>query len=361
MNRRLISIPLLSIKGSFHNDINHHKFIRGYVVAGMDAMCTWKNDRVAVSIFIPNEFGFEDKKTRILADEIAFNNQQVVIVPDIHYFHDVSYTSFLQSETASEYCKLTGNVEKDCEDLIEKYANSMTSKFGDTTMKFATYRAIVSAMQYSVREFSANKVISIVGVGSGAGDALTITAALNKFTLTNDYSFRDEFTEVSGFESTSKTGNMSNVCTLRNKSLTGYDGITNDEIEEDSVNAMISTSKPYITRALRVARGLQVDDVEDAFLKSESPIIQPPDVQQYQILLDHVIKDNIPQLHLHNYATCISFLNVLDVPQEEIRLINPCATLAICPTFYNVNDIIPKLSTPTHFVFGDKQLGYGSR
>ena len=53
--------------------------VRSYVVGGRDVLQTWAKHPVAI-VCLPDEYGWRHKSIRVFADELAFNNQAVVMV-----------------------------------------------------------------------------------------------------------------------------------------------------------------------------------------------------------------------------------------------------------------------------------------
>lgn len=58
------------------------KSIQAYVVGGRDVLKSWQST-ASVVVFVPNSLGWKHKANRLLADEIAFSNQAIVILPDL--------------------------------------------------------------------------------------------------------------------------------------------------------------------------------------------------------------------------------------------------------------------------------------
>ena len=58
------------------------KSMQAYVVGGRDVLKTWQST-AAVVVFVPNTLGWTHKANRLLADEIAFSNQAIVVMPDL--------------------------------------------------------------------------------------------------------------------------------------------------------------------------------------------------------------------------------------------------------------------------------------
>ena len=119
------------------------RILDAYVVSAKDVLKSWDRRPVAI-VLLPAVDGEGDggdwnsKSMRILADEIAFNNQAVVIVPDI-------------TRGAGRYN------EEDDDDRI----------FDD----------IVAALQFAKKEYEV-KALCLAGVGAAAGRALEVSCDL---------------------------------------------------------------------------------------------------------------------------------------------------------------------------------------
>ena len=79
LTRREIEVPLESItwKG------NGEDHISAYIVGGRDVMKSWEKTSSLI-VLCPDINGWKDKNNRIIADELAFSNQAVVIIPDLY-------------------------------------------------------------------------------------------------------------------------------------------------------------------------------------------------------------------------------------------------------------------------------------
>ena len=84
MTRRQITIPPMNIRRDKMEAITQDKDrqISAYIVGGRDALKTWTR-MSSIVVLIPNELGWKSKDLRILADEIAYFHQAIVVIPDI--------------------------------------------------------------------------------------------------------------------------------------------------------------------------------------------------------------------------------------------------------------------------------------
>ena len=89
LTRQEIVVPSLFIKRPEIVTIKDNKpvlseEINAYIVGGRGVLKTWENKTSAVIVIADNaEYGWKDKSVRIFADEIAFANQVIVLVPNI--------------------------------------------------------------------------------------------------------------------------------------------------------------------------------------------------------------------------------------------------------------------------------------
>lgn len=126
--------------------------IRAYVVGGRDVLRTWEKISPVVIVF-PDEHGWRNKQMRIFADEIAFYNQAIVMVPDIH--RSRAYLAKQPEHSTS---------------LVHEVFPSEEQVFDD----------VVSTIRFAQMEYS-SKAICFAGIGYGGGRALTVAAQLAQF------------------------------------------------------------------------------------------------------------------------------------------------------------------------------------
>lgn len=126
--------------------------VRAYVSGGRDVLRSWER-RSTVVVVLPDERGWRDKDVRVFADEIAFNNQVVVMVPDIH------------SGTAMGAEEYTSMADEDVQawrrdaDLPGNRARLLDD--------------VVASLHFAREEYGA-QALGIAGVGHGAGRALMV-------------------------------------------------------------------------------------------------------------------------------------------------------------------------------------------
>lgn len=131
LTRKELEFPTLFVKSNYSSTPS---MIRAYVVGGRDVLRTWEKISPMV-VVVPDELGWRNKENRVFADEIAFYNQAIVILPDIAVDSSTNY--------------------------------------------HAAFDAVVSALHFSRTEYS-SKAVSMAGIGIGGGFALTVAAELGR-------------------------------------------------------------------------------------------------------------------------------------------------------------------------------------
>ena len=116
--------------------------IKAYIVGGRDVIKTWSKT-ASVIIVCPDEEGWRSKSNRVIADELAFTNQAIVIMPDLYTIH-----SDLTSTTTD----------------TNTYTNSMYTSDKQSLYYKQIIDTIMSTCHYSRQQFRPNS-ISIIGTG----------------------------------------------------------------------------------------------------------------------------------------------------------------------------------------------------
>lgn len=154
--RRLMKFPPQSISrtcdGVVHVDDKNVQ-VGCYVTGGRDVVKTWEK-YPSVIVFLPDESGWQSTRVRIMADEIAFSTQAIVVVPDIH--RQNSYNA----ETADP-------------NTLQQWKDSLATE----ELRRRIFDDVAAAIGFSIREFDC-KAVSLSGVGHGAGLAMEIAGGL---------------------------------------------------------------------------------------------------------------------------------------------------------------------------------------
>jgi len=191
-----ISTPPSSDWGAAGTGGAEGRTIRAYVVAGKDVLKTWERSAPAV-VLLPNEANWRSRAVRVLADEIAFSSQAVVVVPDIYMglcCQPPSQTWGLQQSVASTAAAseklrmLRGDtvgagagVEaiggKDRDSIFGRILASR-EEWLEAQRGSTVFDDVVSAMHFMRNEFGA-QTVSLAGTGFGAGRALEAAVDLS--------------------------------------------------------------------------------------------------------------------------------------------------------------------------------------
>lgn len=159
--------------------------IKAYVVGGKDVLKTWVKNSAAI-VLLPDEEGWKSKKIRVLADEISFYNQAIVVVPDVYRglsFNRTFYEEgkFFNGTTEGDQTEITAqssasllqsSVDKSStvKDSLDSWQSSQSSR--------RILDDVVATMKHIYDSFDV-KSISLAGVGYGGGRALEIACDLS--------------------------------------------------------------------------------------------------------------------------------------------------------------------------------------
>lgn len=83
LTRREIEYSLQWVARQEGKESNEYGTMGAYVVGGRDVLKSWGNVRCII-VFCPDRTGWRSKSNRVLADELAFSNQAVVVVPNLY-------------------------------------------------------------------------------------------------------------------------------------------------------------------------------------------------------------------------------------------------------------------------------------
>ena len=158
------STPTSSTLTISTNTNNQYKYNNhAYIVSGKDVLRNWARTGAAIILLPDKLVSWRDKSIRILADEIAFATQAVVIIPDI-------YRSSVEDNSESGM-----DISSHCTD---EHADTATTTATNSTTATTMFDDIVATIQFVRSEYSAGTV-SFAGIGSGAGVALEASCILH--------------------------------------------------------------------------------------------------------------------------------------------------------------------------------------
>jgi hypothetical protein len=171
LTRRELEFEPLEITRSSEVVQNEDKdrTIRAYVSGGRDVLRTWER-RASVTVVLPDERGWRDKDVRTFADEIAFNNQAIVIVPDIHAAGGGSL------EASQSHADAT----------VEEWFNN----FSDSSRMNTLTDDVIATLHFARVNYD-SKTVTLAGLGHGGGIALEISSYFGKMdNILNDKSYQ---------------------------------------------------------------------------------------------------------------------------------------------------------------------------
>ena len=135
-----------------------------YVVGGRDVLRTWERNAVVV-VLVPDERGWRSRAMRVLADEIAFLIQAIVLVPEVRTGTESPPGGESKGIAPNPSTPESGVKGADRDNRPEEHRRAVV--FDD----------IVSAMDFSRYQY-ASRSLCLAGVGSGANDALHVASEL---------------------------------------------------------------------------------------------------------------------------------------------------------------------------------------
>ena len=169
LTRREVTFPSMEVTRSSSlraSQDDGGRNVRAYISGGRDVLRSWER-RSTVVVVLPDERGWRDSGVRVFADEIAFSNQVIVMVPDIH------------SGAALTGGASDGDVAKWRERIS---TGPLSARLIDD---------VVATLDFAREDYGA-VAFGVAGVGDGAGRALEVCAffgrvqdAMEESTLTS--------------------------------------------------------------------------------------------------------------------------------------------------------------------------------
>jgi len=341
--------------------------LNAYIVGGRDVLRSWERSPTVI-VFVPDELGWRDTGNRILADEIAFANQAIVVLPDVH--RGVSWAS---STTPSNYS-----------------SSSDFQKWRETLVPSRVFDDIVAILRYCKQIYGDTCNLGIAGVGLGAGSALELVA---DFDQVKDHWQRtyapDEQPPAKrkGFELKRPVQASPDPGMLADPSAILQKELQTEEMQKaldellasmDEVPSDWLRKKPLIesTVSARVAVDVKdsVTDVRDNPLipytedDEEHREDALPSIADWemQLLLSFMPPNDTSssQMKSTNQVDKKSKKSVekdFSLTLEELVHLRPRAVLALCPCYFDVRRVGKWLSTSTCLVFGEKDDQPGTR
>lgn len=387
--------------------------IQAYYTAGSAVSVRWSKESNGVTILIPNELGWKSRYMRILADELAFRTQNIVIVPDIHFSAEVTLSEHLSSIGVNGSDRVS---DEEREALLNGYMHCAYRS--SHTASVDAINAVISVMRYAAESFKAEGNIFLAGVGRGAGKAIEVTSIINKMVQSMQNTSLSSVTPANiASDSASGEGKSLNFTTeqiandlvaLRNRiknelqtslsvdqvelanETTSFTNLTEGDVDdimklieraaneptesdfyrgkltteeaiEDSINEMFSKTKHQITDILRLYRGIYRDGPDRSIqVNSGRKITNPVENESTNSL-----KETPPDVERNmSFGSSLSERIVRGIfhrfTGEEWVQLNPRGLIALCPSAYSV-DMLCNITSPSCFIFGANHSAKGGR
>lgn len=377
-------------------------------------MKTWERVPTVV-VVLSDESGWRSKATRVFADEIAFANQAIVIVPDI--FRGNPWSSMKNEDDEAiidppldgnnNAIKGGGTRKSSMESLASTYqaedvtssdpAYMYTQEYKDWVKKLPYKRIfddVVATLQFARLEYNCNST-SLAGVGLGAGKALEIASDMTDLAnlgrvrrgIVGD---RFKFFNLDSLDDQSKGngegGNINNEDEDEDESEDDDD----EEGERDSVEKMmenLSSSLAEMSAAAEAeeqARAANPDAEDESTPSSSSPFDfdameaaereeERRQAQQRELemtkLKDEIAKQRkmfqSAELDRQRASALLAqeknlLAEYATLTPEELIELEPRAVFGVSPSNYDMNRVAASLFCPTFLVFGHKDINPGA-
>ena len=288
LTRKELAIPSVYVKCNYSST---PKSTRAYIVGGRDVLRTW--EKVApVVVVVPDDLGWRNTENRLFADEIAFYNQAIVIVPDV-----TPETPFNFDEA---------------------------------------FDSVIAAFLYAQVEYG-SKAISVAGIGSGGGLALTVAADLGRCCSSERRALWDRLYEESYVRRSLVIG-AEDEAGLPPEDKPLDDQPTSDEEETDEATEQL-------LRELQDLQGNTAAPAEDA--------LAPPSPPRY------IRKDRVFPILKPPEPLSLGFNATLST--DALADLLPRAIFAVNPSSFSVSDVGMNLISPLYAVYGEQCRSPGCR
>ena len=326
-------------------DIDPH-MMNAYVVGGRDVLRTWERNRSPVVILLPDERSWKRRETRLLADELSFSNQVIVIVPEI------------EIKTTNNQLPLIG----------EKPSRGVKSYI----LSNIILQRILAVVQYSRQQFSSRSV-SLCGVGLAGGLALEAAAELS--TLSSCYNLFLGLPQRGPAMAPRKLEltyvQPASIFTDDERRQLGLEELGQEELQQEH---LLDTNLNQVGAAVILGTAGLEGQLESDLLGDE---VNAEDVAA---MLGDIDIDVIPQgtvaskdsssnaevldansyikTAMASFGLSTDYSNLL----EKAKLSGLLRTAAVfCPSGYNLAMVGKNLRVPTFLAFGENGLDEGSR
>jgi hypothetical protein len=303
------------------------------VVGGLRSLETWTRttgSRRGLTVLLPNELGHRSKYVRVLADELAFATQNIVIVPDIFY-------------EANSECKISCFDEAQREAMIDDYLSQ--SYQNASAQEKSTFQSVISTLMYATTAYNCGNSITIAGVGIGGGLAINVTAALNDDARTRGEHFSFKMGAINEtHKQPASQGEFSTTKSVDSPTLSGSKASVGST--DENMQFSLSSNQCDISELLQDVRSsLWSGPYNISGVLKQSQMKQLADIGE---LLNFDLSDgNTPEL---------SRQYLRNVGSLELNEIAPRAVLAFCPTRFSMKQSLQKLKSPLCLIYGERQL-----
>lgn len=322
--------------------------IDAYIVGGRDVLKTWEKSSTVI-ILLPDHRGWKNKHNRILADEIAFAIQAIVVVPDIYrgeQFDEVMQADLRSMAPAEE-------------------SKTLSSWLDATQPSSRVFDDVIGALCFARAEFgSAKGRLGLAGVGVGGGIALGVMADLDRLCEEDDKVLDSKPPANKAKKESIKDSLLGTVARASKMPLSPSG---NDVTGLAEMIREIAKSDPEIDNLMRQLTGGEegVPEDEDATVAQthstddEEELTEEEDDEEEEAEAGE--EPSTPSLSdwetellatvLPQSAPLLSSPFSLSLPQ--LKALRPSALLAISPRFYDAASVGDHLTSPTCLLAGE--------
>ena len=349
LTRREIEFPCISARRSFSSsriedkDIN----IRAYIVGGRDVLKTWEKNSVVI-VVLSDEYGWKSKPVRVFADELAFANQAIVIVPDI--FRGESYK--IPPVDNAESTELANIQSRDLSYLHSAHYKQWLSNLSYERI----FDDVVASLHFSHNEYKCQS-LSLAGIGIGGGWCLKISNDLSDISALAVY--KSLVTETKTKFAPQNFLDLSEDLTKVLMPDTSESLLK--AMDDETIKELLSTFEHEIKNEF--SNENNNGTLDDIFFNSETSNFYESK-EEWQLRHDE-IEDERRAIEQKRIA--IASQRALKILKEECSLtikqlasLEAKAVLAICPSSDNIEVLTEGVRAATMIVYGGADTNIGS-
>lgn len=339
MRRRVVRCSPARVLRS-HQDSKHiDRDLQAYAVSANEVMANWKQSKSAVILLPCKDKNWKSKEMRVLADQLAYRIQSVVLVPNIYRYKS---------------------------DAINTEEAAYKQVFDD----------VCAWLQFAEVEMY-SKAMSLAGVGTGADMALRIAADMHSLSclhlvnhikhagvaeeevvpiVSNANIFRRPTAYVSAeFEEDEEGGEGANAEEEARKEAAVMEmlGVGNNSEHSAADKQMYQQELKKMLKEMNAEDTGSADDITEASDKeffggkrpSEEDIIGAAYAADWKRIQEEAQTEHTQGL-MDGYPT---------ISLEEVCALKPKVVLALTPELQSVGHLLQRLSTPFRIVVAGKQ------